>query len=82
MKVGLKLRQVIFYMSADSIGSSVHALMHRLAWVFAGRLCDKYHFLMRWIIVSYIKIQYCTNTCFKMLIADGTISCCDLNLDL
>ena len=27
------------------------ARMRRLAWAFAGRLCDKYHNLMRWLIL-------------------------------
>ena len=28
------------------------ALMRRLAWAFAGRLCEKYHNLMNWLIFS------------------------------
>ena len=33
-------------MSANSKDCGETALMHRLAGAFAGRLCDKYHFLM------------------------------------
>ena len=32
------------------------ARMRRLAWAFAGRLCDKYHNLMSWLILSF---RYC-----------------------
>ena len=35
---------------ANSEGSGETARMRRLAWAFAGRLCDKYHNLMRWLI--------------------------------
>ena len=31
-------------------GSDETARMRRLAWAFAGRLCDKNHNLMRWLI--------------------------------
>ena len=34
--------------------------MRRLAWAFAGRLCDKYHNLMSWL-------SYCT-TCHRPLL--------------
>ena len=33
-------------MCANSEGSGETARMRRLAWAFAGRLCDKYHNLM------------------------------------
>ena len=36
-------------MCANSEGSGEAARMCRLAWAFAGRLCDKYHNLMRWL---------------------------------
>ena len=37
-------------MCANSEGSDETAQMHRLAWAFAGHLCDKYHNLMSWLI--------------------------------
>ena len=43
-----------YYMSANSKGSGETALMRRLAWVCAGRLCDQYHFLMCWLIFDWI----------------------------
>ena len=36
-------------MCANSEGSGETARMRRLAWAFAGRLCDKYHNLMSWL---------------------------------
>ena len=36
-------------MRANSEGSGETALMRRLAWAFAGRLCDKYHNIMSWL---------------------------------
>ena len=35
-----KRPQSLYYMSANSKGSGVTALIGRLAWTFAGRLCD------------------------------------------
>ena len=40
-------------MCANSEGSGRTARMRRLAWDFAGRLCDKGHNLMSWL--NYIK---------------------------
>ena len=37
-------------MCAHSEGSGEIARMRGLAWAFAGRLCDKYHNLMSWLI--------------------------------
>ena len=37
-------------MCTNSEGSGETARMRRLAWAFAGRLCDKYHNLMSWLI--------------------------------
>ena len=34
----------------NSEGYGETARMRRLAWAFAGRLCDKYHNLMSWLI--------------------------------
>ena len=42
----LELPLVPYIVWANSIGSGKTARIHRLAWVFAGRLCDKYHFHM------------------------------------
>ena len=48
------LPQGPYYMSANSKGSDETALMRRLAWACAGRQCDKYHFLMCWLIFDWI----------------------------
>ena len=37
-------------MRANSEGSGETALMRRLHWAFASRLCGKYHNLMSWLI--------------------------------
>ena len=37
-------------MYANSEGSGETARMRRLAWAFAGRICDKYQNLMDWLI--------------------------------
>ena len=34
---------------ANSEGSGKTAQMRKLAWAFAGCLCDKYHSLMSWL---------------------------------
>ena len=36
-------------MCVNSEGSGETVRMRRLAWAFAGRLCDKYHNLMSWL---------------------------------
>ena len=36
-------------MCANSEGSGEAARMRRLAWSFAGRICDKYQNLMSWL---------------------------------
>ena len=41
----LKFPQGLDFLSAYNKGSGETALMRRLAWTFAGRLCDKYPFL-------------------------------------
>ena len=38
-----------YFMCANSEGSGETARMRRLAWAFAGRLCDKYHNLISWL---------------------------------
>ena len=45
---------VYFHTScANSEGSGETAWMHRLTWVFAGRLCDMYHNLMSWLKCNF-----------------------------
>ena len=44
----------LYYMSANSIGSGETALTRRLTRAFAGRLYDKYSFLMCWVIYGNI----------------------------
>ena len=41
-----------YFMRANSEGSGKTARMRRLAWAFAGRLADKYHNLMSWLIFN------------------------------
>ena len=45
------LRLLPYVMCVNSEGSGETARMPRLAWAFAGRLCDKYHHLMSWLIL-------------------------------
>ena len=47
---GRTLRLLPYFVCANSEGSGKTAWMHRLACAFAGRLCDKYHNLMSWLI--------------------------------
>ena len=39
-----------YFMCANREGSGETVRMRRLAWAFAGRLCDKYHNLISWHI--------------------------------
>ena len=48
-----KLPQGLYYMSANSKSSGETALKRRLAWAFAGRLCNRYPFLTCWPILSH-----------------------------
>ena len=58
------LRPLSYFMYANSEGSGETALVHRLAWAFAGRLCDKYHNFMSWLIfvpfplIGFVEITY------------------------
>ena len=45
-------------MCANSEGSGETARMRRLAWAFAGCLCDKYHNLTSWLNFSIPYVQY------------------------
>ena len=49
----LTLRLLPYFMCANSEGSGETAGMRRLPWAFVGRLCDKYHNLISWLI--YLK---------------------------
>ena len=49
MRICLKLPKGLHYMVANSKVFGETALMRRLALIFAGRLCDKYPFLMCWL---------------------------------
>ena len=51
--VGRTLRLLPYFICANSEGSGETARMCMLAWVFAGRLCDKYHNLKSWLIVTF-----------------------------
>ena len=47
---GRTLRLLPYFMYANSEGSGETVRMLKLALAFAGRLCDKYHNLMSWLI--------------------------------
>ena len=47
----LKLPQGPFYMPANRNGSGKTAVMYRLVWACASYLCDKYPFLMCWLLL-------------------------------
>ena len=49
---GRTLRLLPYVICANSEGSGETARMQRLAWSFPGRLCDKYHNLMSWLVSS------------------------------
>ena len=49
--LGRTLCRLPYFMCANSEGSGETARMRRFAWVFAGRLCDKYRNLMSWLIL-------------------------------
>ena len=63
---GRTLRLLPYFMCANSEGSGEIAWMYRLALIFSGRLCDKYHNLMSWLkyvcildhIVVFISSSY------------------------
>ena len=50
---GRTLRLLPYFMWANSEGSGETTRMRRLAWAFAGRLCDKYHNLVSWLIYQF-----------------------------
>ena len=47
---GQTLRLLPYFMCVNSEGLEETARMRRLAWAFAGRLCDKYDNLMSWLL--------------------------------
>ena len=49
---GRTLRLLPYFMCANSKGSGETARMRRLTKACAGRLCDKYHSLMSWLIYT------------------------------
>ena len=46
---GQTLRLLPYFVCVNSEGSGKTVQMRRLAWAFAGRLCDKYHNLVSWL---------------------------------
>ena len=46
---GRTLRLLLYIMYANNEGSGETAQMLRLAWAFAGRICDKYYDLTSWL---------------------------------
>ena len=67
----LMLPQGPHYMSANSKGSGKTALTRSLAWAFAGRLCDKYPFLISWLICNFSG-RYCGDKIPQMLISSDS----------
>ena len=62
-------------MCANSEISGETARMRRLAWAFAGRLCDKYHNLMSWLII--INIYLSSNNHFMCPSSNNVLACQD-----
>ena len=54
---GRTLRLLPYFKCANSEGSGETAWMCRFAWAFAGRLCDKYHNLISWLISLIYRTQ-------------------------
>ena len=54
--IGRILRLLPHFIYANSEGSAETARMRRLAWAFAGRLCDKYHNLMSWLKFNFLTL--------------------------
>ena len=52
---------------SDSSSTSI------LAWAFAGRLCDKYHNLMSWLIFLIIRFNSIIN--YSIMVHDLTTTC-------
>ena len=50
------LRLLPYSMCANSEGSGETVRMHRLTWAFTGRLCEKYHNLMCWLIYGVLTL--------------------------
>ena len=46
-----------YFICANSDHSGESVQMRRLAWAFAGRLCDKYHNLMSWLIFERLGME-------------------------
>ena len=65
--LGWTLRLLPYFMCANSEGSGEAAHMHRLAWAFTGRLCDKYHNLMGWPICPQKDAMYSFNATLKII---------------
>ena len=57
----VSIRLLPYLVCANSEGSGETAQMRRLAWAFAGCLCDKYHSLTNWLI-SCCLLSFCS--CF------------------
>ena len=48
----------VWFMYANSEGSGETERMRRLAWAFAGRLCDKNQNLMSWLIYLWYYSEF------------------------
>ena len=78
------LRLLPYFMCANSEGSCETARMRRVAWAFAGRICDTYHNLMSWLILTFIllgssclwRVRYQFNSVkIAKLLLNTTCSC-------
>ena len=68
---GRTLLLLPFFIRANGEGSGETVRMHRLPWAFAGRLCDKYHNLMNWIICLALwwhaaELRFCNFVLFEI----------------
>ena len=57
LEVWILVGPFVYFMNANSEGSGRTARMRRLAWAFAGGLCDKYHKLMSWLFSLFISLS-------------------------
>ena len=62
---GRTLRLLSYFMCANSEGSGETARIRRLARAFDGCLCDKYHYLMRWLVLKFSETAYCSREVLK-----------------
>ena len=60
-------RLLPYFMCTNSEGSGETAWIRRLAWAFAGRLCNKYNNLMSWLICQLVMLLRLVKSCVLAL---------------